>query len=119
MRQAPSLAHVGTAIRGEFPIFDTATYLNSCSQGALSVRVRDAVESWLAGWDENGAEWDFWVERNEAFRTAIARLLHASGDDVAVTTSVSQGVSGLVSALDLAGERNRIVISEYEFPTVG
>ena len=119
MSQAPSLARVGTAIRGEFPIFDTATYLNSCSQGALSVRVRDAVESWLAGWDENGAEWDFWVERNEAFRTAIARLLHASGDDVAVTTSVSQGVSGLVSALDLAGERNRIVISEYEFPTVG
>jgi selenocysteine lyase/cysteine desulfurase len=36
-----------------------------------------------------------------------------------VTTSVSQGVSGLVSALDLSGDRNRIVISEYEFPTVG
>jgi selenocysteine lyase/cysteine desulfurase len=28
-------------------------------------------------------------------------------------------VSGLVSALDLRGGRNRIVISEYEFPTVG
>jgi selenocysteine lyase/cysteine desulfurase len=117
--RAPAAAGVGAAIRGEFPIFESATYLNSCSQGALSVRVRDAVEGWLAGWDENGAEWDFWVERNESFRTAIARLLHASGDDVAVTTSVSQGVSGLVSALDLAGERNRIVISEYEFPTVG
>ena len=47
------------------------------------------------------------------------RLLHAEPDDVAVTTSVSQGVSALVSALDLSGERNRIVISEYEFPTVG
>ena len=114
-----SAAKVGAAVRGEFPIFETATYLNSCSQGALSHRVREAVVGWLAGWDENGAEWDFWVERNESFRTAIARLLHASGDDVAVTTSVSQGVSGLVSALDLAGERNRIVISEYEFPTVG
>ncbi len=45
--------------------------------------------------------------------------MHASADDVAVTTSVSQGVSGLVSALDLHGERNRIVISEYEFPTIG
>jgi len=44
---------------------------------------------------------------------------HAEPDDVAVTTSVSQGVSALVSALDLSGERNRIVISEYEFPTVG
>ena len=114
-----SAAKVGAAVRGEFPIFETATYLNSCSQGALSRRVRDAVEGWLAGWDENGAEWDFWVERNEAFRSTIAALLHAGADDVAVTTSVSQGVSALVSALPLDRGRNRIVISEYEFPTVG
>ena len=110
---------MGTAIRDEFPIFETATYLNSCSQGALSHAVRGAVEDWLSGWDRNGAEWDFWVERNEAFRAAVARLLRAAADDVAVTTSVSQGVSALVSALPLDGERNRIVISEYEFPTVG
>ena len=110
---------IGEAIRGEFPIFESATYLNSCSQGALSTSVREAVEQWLAGWDSNGAEWDFWVERNEAFRSAVARVLHAAPDDVAVTTSVSQGVSALVSALPLDPERNRIVISEYEFPTVG
>ncbi len=116
---AVETGRVGASVRGEFPIFETATYLNSCSQGALSRRVRDAVEGWLAGWDENGAEWDFWVERNEAFRTAIAALLHAEADDVAVTTSVSQGVSALVSALRLDDGRNRIVISEYEFPTVG
>jgi selenocysteine lyase/cysteine desulfurase len=81
--------------------------------------VRSAVETWLDGWDANGAEWDFWVERNEAARAAFARVLHASPDEVAVTTSVSQGVSALVSALDFSGERNRIVISEYEFPTIG
>jgi selenocysteine lyase/cysteine desulfurase len=114
-----SKQHVGAAVRDEFPIFESATYLNSCSQGALSHRVRDAVEGWLAGWDENGAEWDFWVERNETFRSSIASLLHARADDVAVTTSVSQGVSALVSALPLESGRNRIVISEYEFPTVG
>ena len=116
---AVETGRVGAAVRGEFPIFESATYLNSCSQGALSHRVREAVEEWLTGWDANGAEWDFWVERNEAFRTAVAGLLHARADDVAVTTSVSQGVSALVSALPLDRERNRIVISEYEFPTVG
>ncbi len=110
---------VGHAIRGEFPIFEHTVYANSCSQGALSRRVRAAAEEWLAGWDENGAEWEFWVERNEAARSAFAGLVHAEPDEVAVTTSVSQGVSALVSALDLSGERNRIVISEYEFPTVG
>ena len=110
---------VGGEIRGEFPIFESATYLNSCSQGALSNRVRAAVDEWLAGWDAHGAEWDHWVERSEAFRSAIAGLLHAESDDVAVTTSVSQGVSSLVSALSLHRERNRILISEYEFPTIG
>jgi selenocysteine lyase/cysteine desulfurase len=105
--------------RDEFPIFEHAVYANSCSQGALSTRVRAAVEGWISGWDENGAEWDFWVERNEAARAAFAGLIHGEPDDVAVTTSVSQGVSALVSALDLAGQRNRIVVSEYEFPTVG
>ncbi|HSG13520.1 MAG TPA: aminotransferase class V-fold PLP-dependent enzyme [Gaiellaceae bacterium] len=110
---------LGHAIRGEFPIFERRTYANSCSQGALANRVRAAAEEWLTGWDENGAEWEFWVERNEAARSAFAGLVHAEPDEVAVTTSVSQGVSALVSALDLSGERNRIVISEYEFPTVG
>jgi selenocysteine lyase/cysteine desulfurase len=111
-------ARVGAAIRDEFPIFGHTTYLNSCSQGALSRRVRRAYEEHLDGWDANGAEWEHWVERAEAARAAFARLLHAGPGEVAVTTSVSQGISGIVSALDLA-ERPRIVISEYEFPTVG
>ena len=109
----------GTSARAEFPIFERSVYANSCSQGALANRVRAAAEEWLAGWDQNGAEWEYWVERNEAARASFAGLLHARPDDVAVTTSVSQGVSALVSALDLAAGRNRIVISEYEFPTVG
>jgi len=109
----------GTSARAEFPIFERSVYANSCSQGALANRVRAAAEEWLAGWDENGAEWEYWVERNEAARASFAGLLHAEPDDVAVTTSVSQGVSALVSALELAADRNRIVISEYEFPTVG
>jgi selenocysteine lyase/cysteine desulfurase len=119
MTATPPRLAPGASARAEFPIFEHTTYANSCSQGALANRVRAATEAWLSGWDENGAEWEFWVERNEAARAAFAGLLHADPDEVAVTTSVSQGVSALVSALDLAGERNRIVISEYEFPTVG
>jgi selenocysteine lyase/cysteine desulfurase len=104
----------------EFPILAHATYLNACSQGALSHRVRAAYEEYLAGWDANGAEWEHWVERAEAARAAFARLLHAETDEIAVTTSVSQGVNAIVSALPFErGGRPRIVISEYEFPTVG
>jgi selenocysteine lyase/cysteine desulfurase len=109
---------VGAGIRSQFPIFEHTTYANSCSQGALSRRVRAAYEEYLDGWDENGAEWEHWVERAEAARSAFARLLYATPAEVAVTTSVTQGVSAIVSALDLKA-RPRIVISEYEFPTVG
>jgi selenocysteine lyase/cysteine desulfurase len=109
---------VGAAIRGEFPILAHTTYLNSCSQGALSHRVRAAYEEYLDGWDAHGAEWAVWVERADAARAAFARLLRADPAELAVTTSVTQGVSGVVSALDLRA-RPKIVISEYEFPTVG
>src|SRR5438552_16095448 len=97
---AVETSRVGAAIRAEFPIFEHTTYLNSCSQGALSRRVRAAYEEYLAGWDEHGAEWAHWVERAEAARRAFARLLHAQPSELAVTTSVTQGVSGVVSALD-------------------
>jgi selenocysteine lyase/cysteine desulfurase len=109
----------GAGARSRFPIFDHTTYANSCSQGALSVGVRSAYQEYLAGWDEHGAEWEHWVERAEAARAMFARLVVASPDEIAVTTSVSQAVSSLVSALPLEAGRNRIVISEFEFPTVG
>ena len=113
------LQGVGAAVRSRFPILEHTTYANSCSQGALSVDVRAAYEQYLAGWDEQGAEWEHWVERAESARAAFARLVGGSSEEVAVTTSVSQGVSALVSALPLERGRNRIVISEFEFPTVG
>lgn len=110
---------IGEAVRARFPIFEHTTYANSCSQGALSTDVRKAYEEYLEGWDAHGAEWEHWVERAEAARSTFARLVNASPDDVAVTTSVSQAVSALVSALPLEGERRKIVISEFEFPAVG
>ncbi|HEY6963011.1 MAG TPA: aminotransferase class V-fold PLP-dependent enzyme [Gaiellaceae bacterium] len=105
-------------VRARFPIFETTTYINSCSQGALSNAVRAAYTDYLDGWDERGAPWDYWVERTEAARAAFARLVNAQPDDVAVTTSLSAGVSALASAVSFA-ERPKVVISDYEFPTIG
>lgn len=110
---------VGEAIRSRFPVFREKVYVNSCSQGALSDAVRAAYEEYLDGWDANGAEWDHWVERSEAIRGRFAALLGVDADEVAIQTSVSAAVSALVSGVDFSGERNRIVISENEFPTVG
>ncbi len=104
--------------RHRFPIFAQRVYLNSCSQGALSDAVRAAYERYLADWDEHGAPWDYWVERSEAARAAFAGLVNAGVEEVAVTTSVSAGVSALASGLDFS-VRPKVVVSDFEFPTIG
>jgi len=104
--------------RARFPIFERLTYVNSCSQGALSDAVRASYEDYLRDWDERGAPWDYWVERTETARSAFARLVNGDANDVAVTTSLSAGVSALASAIDFR-ERPKVVISDYEFPTIG
>ena len=104
--------------RSRFPIFDRLTYLNSCSQGALSDAVRAAYTAYLEDWDEKGAPWSYWVERAEAARATFAGLIEAEPDDVAVTASLSAGVSAVASTFDWR-ERPRVVVSDFEFPTVG
>jgi selenocysteine lyase/cysteine desulfurase len=106
-------------IRHRFPIFEQRVYINSCSQGALSDSVRDAYARYLEDWDEKGAPWEYWIERGEAARAAFARLIDAEPEDVAVTTSLSAGVSALATGLRYAGPRSKIVMTDLEFPTVG
>lgn len=107
------------SIRDRFPLLEHAVYTSSCSQGALSVDVRAAYEQYLADWDEKGAPWELWVERAESVRDRFARLLNATSDEIAVTTSVSAAVSSLLSGVRHSGGRNKIVMSDFEFPTIG
>ena len=104
--------------RHRFPIFEQRVYINSCSQGALSDAVRAAYEQYLADWDEYGAPWEYWVERGEAARAAFAGLVNADPEEIAVTTSLSAGVSALASGLRYA-QRSKVVLTDWEFPTIG
>ena len=93
-------------------------YINSCSQGALSDSVRAAYGQYLSDWDEKGAPWEYWVERQEAARGAFAGLVNARPDEIAVTTSLSAGVSALASGLRFT-KRSKVVLTDWEFPTIG
>lgn len=107
------------ALRERFPIFQSRIYLNSCSQGALSSDVRMAYEQYFQDWNEQGSPWELWVDRLESARHAFCGLINADASEVAVTTSVSASISGLASALNFTGSRNKVVVSDFEFPTVG
>ena len=115
---AVETATLAERCRHRFPIFEQRVYINSCSQGALSDAVRAAYEQYLADWDEYGAPWEYWVERGEAARVAFAGLVNADPDEIAVTTSLSAGVSALASGLRYA-RRSKVVLTDWEFPTIG
>jgi selenocysteine lyase/cysteine desulfurase len=105
-------------IRSRFQLFHSKIYLNTCSQGALSDVVEAGFDEYIASWHAQGSPWDTWVERYEAARGAFAKFIHASSDEVAIVTSVSAGINGIASALNFR-QRSKIVMGEFEFPTMG
>jgi selenocysteine lyase/cysteine desulfurase len=115
---AVEAASLASTCRHRFPIFGQRIYINSCSQGALSDAVRASYEQYLSDWDEYGAPWEYWVERQEAARKAFAGLVSAAPDEIAVTTSLSAGVSALASGLRFT-RRSKVVLTDWEFPTIG
>lgn len=107
------------ALRARFPTLGNTIYLNSGSYGLLADSVAAAVESYLESRRTKGADWGDWVGRAERLRVQMAELLNADGDEIAITASASAGMNAVASALDFSGDRNRILVSDYEFPTSG
>ena len=105
-------------IRSRFNIFQRKIYLNTCSQGALSVAVQTGLENYIASWHEQGSPWETWMIRYEEARTAFAQFINASPEEVAIVTSASAGINGVASALNFR-ERQKVVMGEFEFPTMG
>ncbi|HXN65816.1 MAG TPA: aminotransferase class V-fold PLP-dependent enzyme [Candidatus Acidoferrales bacterium] len=105
-------------IRSKFPIFQRKIYLNSCSQGALSKNVEAILLEHLRGWHEGGSPWDVWVQKYEQTRAQFAQFIGAEPDEVAVVPSASAGINSVASAIDFA-KRPKIVMGEFEFPTMG
>ncbi|MGH2667893.1 MAG: aminotransferase class V-fold PLP-dependent enzyme, partial [bacterium] len=109
-----------SSYRAEFPILARKTYLNSCSLGALSTRVRAAIVRHLDLWDDQGASawYGPWLQELEDLRAKFAALVGARPDEVALFPNVSTALSVVASGLPFA-ERPEVVTTTMDFPTVG
>jgi selenocysteine lyase/cysteine desulfurase len=105
-------------VRAQFPIFERKIYLNSCSQGALSSAVEAGLLEHIASWHQGGSPWDLWVQKYEEARAVFARFIGAEPDEVAIVPSASAGINAVASALDFQ-QRRKVVLGEFEFPTMG
>ncbi len=106
------------AWRRRIPILGSMIPLNNCSQAPQLDVTREAAEAYLDSWNRAGMDWDAWMAETYRAKVEFARLINASPDDVAVSSSVSEATASLASSLDLSGERRRVVTTEAEFPSV-
>jgi selenocysteine lyase/cysteine desulfurase len=103
--------------RRRFPILGRRVYVNSCSQGALSIDVEAALGAFVESWHAQGSPWDLWVGEVERLRTAFAASIGAEADEVAVMPSASVAIAAIATSLSFDAPRRTVVLGEFEFPT--
>ena len=104
-------------LRERFPIFQSSTYFDSCSHGALSDEVRQAYLSYLDDRDRFGSHWEVWAGKLETLRSMLAQLLNTSADEIATASCLSDCLNSLASAFDFTGKRNKVLLTDFDFPT--
>lgn len=105
--------------REEFPVFERAIYLNSCSLGALSRRARFRVNRYLDEWEARGASawYDTWLPATEQLRAGYGAVVGAEPGTISLHSCISSVLSVVAESLDYSARR-RVVTTSLDFPTV-
>ncbi len=108
------------AFRPEFPILERTNYLVSNSLGAMPRGVSKRLAEYADTWAEKGVRaWaSGWWEMPGSVADEIAPLLGAAAGEMVMVPNVTVGQATILSALEYRGERNRIVMTELDFPSV-
>jgi kynureninase len=108
-------------LRTEFPLLDRCIYFNACSLGPLPRRGADALHRYAADWDAQGTPVWFttWLPLLERFRGKAGELLNARPGSTAIAPSVSVALTTLATGLPLPAGRDKVLIGELDFPTIG
>jgi selenocysteine lyase/cysteine desulfurase len=106
------------ALRAQFPALDRLAYFNAGTDGPLSAAATNAAAEELRREAREGRSRRHFERRGElsrSLRTAYASLLGCAAEDIALTTSTSEGLALVIAGLQLApGEE--ILTSEEEHP---
>lgn len=107
-------------LREEFPILATSTYLVSNSLGAMPRTVPDQLARYAQQWQTRGVRaWaEGWWEMPVTMGDRIGPLIGATPGSVVMVPTVTHGMSAILSALDYPPERNEVVMTALDFPSV-
>ncbi len=106
--------------RSEFPILDKTVYLISHSLGAMPKATYDQLHEYADLWATRGVRaWaEGWWEMPVTLGDELAKIIGADPGTVVMHQNVSVCQSLILSCFDPTPERNKIVYSELNFPSV-
>ena len=106
------------ALRSAFPILERVAYLNAGTDGPVPRAAQEAAVRELAAEVDEGRGFSHFERRFElldALRAGYAELLGCGVEDLALTTSTSEGLGRVLAGMDL-GPGDEIVTSTEEHP---
>ncbi len=103
-------------VRGDFPGLAGKVYLNAAATSLTPRPVREAVSAFYRELEEGGdRNWDAWLERREAARGKVARLVNAEPAEIAFVPNTSTGMNLIADLIEGDGP---VLSDELEFPAV-
>jgi L-cysteine/cystine lyase len=106
------------AFRAQFPVLGHVAYLNAGTDGPVPQAAADAVAAELGRALSDGrgtAHFERRFELQTSLREGYGALVGAEPDDIALTTSTSEGMGLVLAGLDL-GAGDEILTSDQEHP---
>lgn len=111
----PLLSH-----RSRFPILAQTNYQISNSLGAMPEEARASLARYADSWAERGVRaWaEGWWTLPLEVGDLIARLIGAGAGEVGMHLNVTQAVGTVLSSFDWRSERNKVVVTDMNFPSL-
>lgn len=107
------------AWREHFPALEDCVHLISHSLGCIPVRAAHDLAEFVEQWDTRSVTaWDEWLPEIDRASARIERLLSAPAGTVTMHTNVSMVQAIIASCFEYTPERNKVVYSDLEFPSV-
>jgi kynureninase len=108
------------AFREEFPILEKTTYLVSNSLGPMPRTVPARLAEYARDWGDLGVKaWNRgWWELPVDVGNEIAPLINADNGEIVMMPNVTIAQTAVLSSIDFTKERDTVVMTELDFPSV-
>ena len=96
------------------------TYLLSHSVGLPLKSAKDEVEKefWQPWIKSSGDEWNFWLSYIKRFQRQLGKFLNSDEKNFCPQTNISSAVTKIIFSLEVSENKNVILLSEEDFPSV-